>query len=123
MVKLVRSRTAVSSNLVLGALATTWLVLIALDADVLPRCPIHAATGLFCPGCGGQRAVRELINLDVMAAASQNLLVVIGPGLMSLGWLAGKSEKFKWVMIVTTTVITLWFVIARNIEGSWMAPS
>jgi hypothetical protein len=78
---------------------------------------------LFCPGCGGQRAVRELINLDVMAAASQNLLVVIGPGLMSLGWLAGKSEKFKWVMIVTTTVITLWFVIARNIEGSWMAPS
>ena len=39
-------------------------------------CPLFAATGIYCPGCGGLRAVNDLTNADVVAAASSNLLFV-----------------------------------------------
>lgn len=31
-------------------------------------CPIWALTGLYCPGCGGQRAVRALLHGDLLSS-------------------------------------------------------
>ncbi len=43
-------------------------------------CPFSALTGLYCPGCGGLRAVNDLTNGDVLGAASSNLVfVAAGP--------------------------------------------
>ncbi len=41
-------------------------------------CPLHAATGLPCPLCGGTRATVHLASLDPLAALAMNPLVAVG---------------------------------------------
>lgn len=40
-----------------------------------PRCPVHALTGLLCPGCGGTRALAALLRGHVGEALGWNALV------------------------------------------------
>jgi hypothetical protein len=40
-------------------------------------CPLHTVTGLWCPFCGGLRAVAALTHLDLAAALSFNLVVTV----------------------------------------------
>ncbi|GAB3257610.1 DUF2752 domain-containing protein [Kineosporia babensis] len=42
-----------------------------------PGCPILAATGWYCPGCGGLRAVHELSHGHLITALSSNALVTL----------------------------------------------
>lgn len=36
------------------------------------------ATGLFCPGCGSQRATHELLHLDLIGILKQNVFYAVG---------------------------------------------
>jgi hypothetical protein len=36
--------------------------------QIYPRCPFYAATHLLCPGCGGTRAIYELLHLNLTGA-------------------------------------------------------
>ena len=40
-----------------------------------PKCPLHQHTGIYCSGCGSQRAIHDLLNGQVMEAASHNALL------------------------------------------------
>ena len=40
---------------------------------------VGAAVGIWCPACGGLRAVNDLTNGDVLGAASSNLVFVECP--------------------------------------------
>ena len=40
-------------------------------------CPFHRLTGWYCPGCGGQRALHELLRGHVLAALRFNPLAVL----------------------------------------------
>jgi hypothetical protein len=42
-----------------------------------PACPFYTATGLYCPGCGSQRALHSLMQGDVVRATEFNLLMVL----------------------------------------------
>jgi hypothetical protein len=42
-----------------------------------PWCPVHALSGLQCPGCGGMRAVAALLAGGWGEAARQNALIVV----------------------------------------------
>jgi Protein of unknown function (DUF2752) len=42
--------------------------------DVFPPCPFHAATGLWCPGCGLTRGTLALVRGNVQQALGFNLL-------------------------------------------------
>src|SRR5690554_4125096 len=42
-----------------------------------PSCIFYAASGHWCPGCGGLRAVHELSHGDVAAALALNPIVVL----------------------------------------------
>ncbi len=50
-------------------------------------CPLYAATGLWCPLCGGLRATYDLGHGDVAAAWGMNPLWVVAAPLLVLGWL------------------------------------
>ncbi|MCC6264329.1 MAG: DUF2752 domain-containing protein [Bryobacterales bacterium] len=52
----------------------------------LPACPIHAATGFFCPGCGSARSLHALLHGQLAEAMDANLLLVaLLPGLAWFG--------------------------------------
>lgn len=41
-----------------------------------PECPFHTLTGYYCPGCGSQRAIHALLNINLVQAAQYNILLV-----------------------------------------------
>jgi hypothetical protein len=52
-------------------------------------CPLHAATGLPCPGCGATRAVTLFSQGDFVTALGANpFVLVLWPGMVVLGLLA-----------------------------------
>jgi hypothetical protein len=62
-----------------GGLLLGGCVALALvdPTDGPPLCPFKAVTGLDCPGCGGTRAVHQLLTGHLGAAVSFNVLAVL----------------------------------------------
>jgi len=65
-------------------------------------CPFHYFTGLYCPGCGSQRAVHLLLHGDVVGAFRYNPLMVLtlpiliyGLGITIGNWIFGTHYRFK----------------------------
>lgn len=97
-------------------------------------CPSAAILGIYCPGCGGLRAVNDLTNLRLVDAASSNLLfvafvpvVVFVLARWSLKRWQGEvylprflsSEQFAYVLIALMAV----FTVLRNLSPfDWLAP-
>ena len=88
-------------------------------------CPIHAATGLWCPGCGDTRAAIALLNGDIQLAAHYNILLVSAPVLILIALLVARSKNAKKLIrayvILLAVGVTL-FTIARNLPGSPISP-
>jgi hypothetical protein len=66
-----------------------------------PVCPLHQITGLQCPGCGGLRALHQLLHGHLGAAWRLNpLVVVLPPAGLCLGlWEGtglGAGPKGRW---------------------------
>jgi hypothetical protein len=97
-------------------------------------CPWYAVTGTFCPGCGGLRAVNDLTNGDVLAAASSNLLFVASLPFLGAAWV--RSVVVRWrgvhrplppwtapVIGATALALITVFWLVRNLPGGgWLAP-
>jgi len=47
------------------------------NTALMPQCPLHALTGLHCPGCGTLRALHALLHGDVARAFSFNPLMML----------------------------------------------
>jgi hypothetical protein len=41
-----------------------------------PPCPLHAMTGVLCPGCGSARVLHDLAHGDLRSACAHNILIV-----------------------------------------------
>lgn len=107
----------------LGALGLSYLALSALGFGF--RCPIHALTGFYCPGCGSTRAVRALLNGDLPLAFHNNSLLLAAPALMGLGVLLSKYPKNRmWLCVFLSllAIVVVTFTILRNQPGSVLAP-
>ncbi len=98
-------------------------------------CPFYALTGLYCPGCGGLRAVNDLTNVDLVGAASSNLVFVALVPLIVLWWVrwtgrawtghptSGVASRRAGVAIAVFAVVLMVFGVLRNLPmGSWLAP-
>jgi hypothetical protein len=97
-------------------------------------CPL-SLLGIYCPGCGGLRAVNDLTNGDVKGAASSNVLVTIGIPVATVllalwavrAW-RGTSphplpERARQALWWAGGVVTLGFFVLRNTpQGAWLAP-
>ena len=103
-------------------------------------CPFKLFTGLDCPGCGSLRAVNDLTNGDISAAASSNLLFVLMVPVLVLWWLGwvrrswtgdqgraasgrgGPTRERHAVWITVFAVVMVLFGVIRNLPfGGWLA--
>jgi hypothetical protein len=96
-------------------------------------CPT-ALLGFSCPFCGSLRAVNDLTHLDLAAAASSNLLLVVALPLVVAIW--GRRVAACWrggaamaplrvprALWVALAVLLAVFTVARNLPvGAWLAP-
>ena len=48
-------------------------------------CPFNYVTGFHCPGCGSQRAVHQLLHLNILEALQLNPLLVLSLQILFLG--------------------------------------
>ena len=97
-------------------------------------CPWLLLTGTYCPGCGGLRAVNDLTNGDLAAAASSNLLFVASLPVLVLWWASTVRDRWQGrvrqvaarrhgMLAVAFLVVALVFAIVRNLPfGAWLAP-
>ena len=127
-----------------GALFRWWIPLVTLAgvavAAVLyfhrpsgqfffPRCTFHQLTGLLCPGCGGLRALHELLHGHLVAAARSNVLVFAVP-LGAVGWWTWCRRRGRHTHLTSRAVWLLFaalvlFTLVRNLPGlpaRWLAP-
>jgi len=96
-------------------------------AGFFPQCPFWKATGFLCPGCGSQRAIHSLLNMDLLNALSFNPLLVISLPLIILGFALDlfkeKSEFLKnthriamgQTSVYSMVAVIIVFWIVRNL--------
>lgn len=96
-------------------------------SDVFPKCPFLEITGYKCPGCGSQRAIHYLLNLNVVAALRANALLVVAIPYLLAGFtidlIPNPSQwLLKWrrllfgkiaIYIILVIIFTFW--ILRNL--------
>ena len=90
-------------------------------------CPIHAVTGLYCPGCGMTRALLSVLRLDPATAVQQNALLLVVLPLLIMSAIRS-SRANTWLqahqrpLIVATAIVTVAFTVARNTVAPGLAP-
>ncbi len=122
-----------------------WLLLLALvtayalvDPATVPswaRCPLLAASGYYCPGCGSSRALHAALHGQLGAALRYNLLTLPAAAAVLwvlVGWTRwawGAGPRPRWtggrrrVALVIAVVLLYWLL--RNLPvwpGPLLAP-
>ena len=96
------------------------------EKTFFPKCPFYWVTGLKCPGCGSQRALHQLLHLNIGAAFQYNACMVLSiPLLIFLTvadvlrykhpklYFASRNPIMSWTIV---GLILLWWLL-RNIFG------
>lgn len=102
--------------------------LVTISALTWWRCPFHALTGWYCPGCGSTRAVEAAFRGDVEQALHNNALLPLAGAAMLIGLLPQGSRLETALRQRRTTIVTLamalmvLYTVARNSFAPWLAP-
>lgn len=59
---------------VIIGVAVLFFVLDPNKHDIFPQCLFHSLTGGYCPGCGSQRALHNLLHLNFAGVVGNNFL-------------------------------------------------
>lgn len=114
-----------------GLFAVGVLRVVNPNTTHVPLCPLHAATGLWCPLCGATRAAYALVHGDLSTALHDNLLFVAVLPLVLLAWWrrAGHQQAAAGRALLprpvfgAVLVLAVGFAVLRNLPaGSWLAP-
>lgn len=96
------------------------------EKTLFPKCPFYWAIGLKCPGCGSQRALHQLLHLNIGAAFRYNACLVLSiPLIVFLAVADCLRFRFPKLYFVSRNPIMSWTIaglilfwwIARNIFG------
>ncbi|PTM05190.1 MAG: DUF2752 domain-containing protein [Bacteroidetes bacterium] len=47
------------------------------DSYLFPKCPLYSITGIYCPGCGSQRATHQILNGNIIEGIRHNYLIAL----------------------------------------------
>lgn len=90
----------------------------------LPKCPFHALTGLYCPGCGATRALHELTNGNIVGALHNNALLLCAVPLLIVAWFMwlrnpdpGKRLDVGPKTGIAIAGVFVVFTLARNVPA------
>jgi len=96
------------AGLVIAGLAAVTLTAARLGI----RCPIRAAFGIDCPGCGGTRALLALMHGDVPQAARENAAALLA-GLVAAGYVIAPARVSQAAGVVRASAeryrVTRWW--------------
>lgn len=116
-----------SINGMVGLLAlVTFIGMVLQRIDLIPHMPciLHDVFRIYCPGCGGTRAIFALLRGDVVESFCSNPLVIIG-GLLILYYEIGvgitllkKNGKRYYttslVPVIVFAFVAITFTVVRN---------
>lgn len=116
----------------LGLAGASYLYAKPVGAAGIP-CPIHAATGYWCPGCGATRMTQELLHANISGAIQYNALLVAATPLLllfafnALPRRSGARAIARWIYaprsLVLVGVAVVAFTVGRNTEAfAFLAP-
>lgn len=116
-------------GIILAAIAVVIAALFALFPERLALlrfpCIFHEVTGLYCPGCGGTRAVKALLAGRIITSFVYNPIVIYGA--VMYVWFMGsqllerltkgkvKGLKYRHLYLWLALVIVIVNCIVRNI--------
>jgi hypothetical protein len=119
-----------------GVLAATAVVAVVNpnEGGHYPTCPLLALTGLYCPFCGGLRAVHDLAHLDIGGALDRNPLAVLVLPVIAILWVLWAQRAFTGRQLLRLSLPSWWgwatvavlavFMLLRNLPGgSWLSPA
>ncbi|MEN8116401.1 MAG: DUF2752 domain-containing protein [Bacteroidota bacterium] len=106
-------------------IAVLFFVLDPEKHKIFPNCLFHSLTGGYCPGCGSQRALHNLLHLNFAGVVRNNFLFLPAALFILYHYLHPVLNKtFKWKLpnlfykkytpwVVFVIVILFW--ILRNL--------
>jgi hypothetical protein len=116
------------ANLVAFAVAVAACVVLRfppVSSQFYPRCPIFFWLHIYCPGCGGTRALAALLHGRLKEAMQWNAMVVIflpfaAAFLAVTYWRAMQAAKFRWPTIPNSLLklslgLIALFTVVRNL--------
>ena len=133
MVDAAQRRSVAAPAYAAGSAVAIGLVLAVRDprTSTYVPCPLHAVTGLWCPGCGATRAFGDLVRGDVASAMSSNALAVVLLAIAVALWIRwvvvrarglGFGKPPMWVVLSGVVLVSA-FTVLRNLPaGAWLAP-
>ena len=77
-----------------------------------PACVFHQVTGLYCPGCGGTRAMHALVHFDLPGALAMNALPFVAAPLLGLLALRVATTLPAFAERMTRFTANPWFWLA-----------
>lgn len=131
-----RARRLLAPSAVIGTLTVATLALRLRDphqSGSWGLCP-SAMVGIWCPGCGGLRAVNDLTHFQLVDAASSNLALVVALPVVvfflarwALDCWTGRQRTAGFsqgtALLVLALVALGAFTVLRNLPGfTWLAP-
>ena len=123
-----RARAGVIAQIVAVAAALVLLAHCPPRPNPYFACPLHALTGLWCPGCGATRSLWLLLHGDLAGAFAYHpffpLAVPVAVGLwarvLRRSWRGEPAPPYRpwdrrWVRAVSAAILVFWLL--RNLPG------
>lgn len=96
------------------------------EYNFFPKCPLYTYSGIYCAGCGSQRAIHQIINGNIITGIRHNYLLVLvfavlsyKTGLFVLNKIYNKAHTDIFHKPMSTKIIlvlVLLFWALRNIN-------
>ena len=120
-----------STFIIIGVLALLGMLSLYVfwnptETNLFPSCPVYAATGIYCPGCGSQRAAHKILNGNIIEGVRHNyMIVLLAMVLLYQGFVYVMNDMLgkkipnllhKSKVTISILIIVILFWVLRNID-------